>query len=124
MILRLEEFESMLNMVESSAHRTNEFIKTMNNFKGEFKDICDKTDAFEALLNVIDGNTKDMEEHVKTAAQELGYSTKGLGGVFDSLFSDQKKPGEPEKTNLDGSGKYVPVEIFKAGDYFPDSSSC
>lgn len=125
MILRLEEFESLLNMTKNDTQATRQFIPQIAGFKEEFKDICQRVDSFEDLLRVINKNLSSMEQHVETAAEELGYTEKGLKGLLKPLFKEQRKAGEAAPTNLDAERNYVPLQnVFEAADYFPDSSSC
>lgn len=125
MILRLEELESLLiNIVKSDTQVTRQFIPQLVGFREEFKDISQRVDSFENLLRVINRNVSIMEQHVEVAAEELGYTEKGLKGLLKPLFREQRRAGEAAPTNLDSAKNYVPVEVFQAADYFPDSSSC
>ena len=124
MILRLEEFESLLNMLKNDTRETRQFPSQLLGFREEFKEICQRVDSFQDLLKIIHQNLTNLERQVETAAEELGYSETGLRGLLKPLFKAPKKVGEVPATNLDGQGNFVPVEIFRAADYFPDSSSC
>lgn len=124
MILRLEEFESLLNMVKNDTQVTRQFVPQIAGFRGEFTDICQRVDSFEKVLCVINQNLSTLEQHVETAAEELGYSEKGLKGLLKPLFKEHRKAGQAVPTNLDASQNYVPAKVFEAAEYFPDSSSC
>lgn len=123
-MLRLDELENLLHIVQNDGQNTRDYLPQINAYKKEFQDIAQRVDAFEDLLRVINRNLSNLEQHVDTAGEELGYSETGLMGLLKPLFKEQRKLGETVKTNLDGDMNYVPCEVFKAEDYFPDSSSC
>lgn len=114
----------MLNLVKNDTQATREFLPQLKGFRTEFKDICERVDSFENLLRVISKNLTTLEKHVQVAGEELGYTETGLMGLLKPLFKEQRKPGELQSTNLNSDQNYVPVEVFSAADYFPDSTSC
>lgn len=124
MLLRLDEIESLLNIVKNDGLTMKEYLPKLKAYREEFKDITERVDGFENLLRVINRNLSNLEQHVDTAGEELGYSETGLMGLLKPLFKEHRKAGEAVKSNLDKDGKYVREPVFQAADYFPDSSSC
>lgn len=115
---------SLVNMVKNDAQVTQEYLPQLDALRDEFKEICQRVDSFESVIRRINKNLNELEQQVEVAGDELGYKETGLSGLLKPLFKDHRRPGDAIPTNLDADGKFVPVKVFSATDYFPDSSSC
>jgi biogenesis of lysosome-related organelles complex 1 subunit 4 len=62
-----------------------------------------------------------IEKKIQIAEEELDIPDKAFN-VFLKSINIFGKP-KLKETNLDESGAYVPVEIFKTSDYFPPEPS-
>lgn len=123
MLTRLDEFESLLNVVkENIAVSTDKNLPEISAFQNDFTELCRRIDGFEAFVGKASENLTRMETHVSVAEQELGYTESGLKGFLKPIFGRQKV--EHEATNLTQDDVYVPPEVYNTSDFFPDSSSC
>lgn len=116
---RLEEFESLLSLVQSDMRTTQQHLPQIESFQGEFREICSRISNFENVLKVITENLEKLEEQVDQATTELGCN---FGLRSFSLL----KPllGRGDKSEELCAPSFVPVPVFDSTDFFPDSTNC
>lgn len=86
----------------------------------EFNKLCNRIDDLEAFVEIVTKNMNTLEEHVKQAEEDLGVNDRGIKGLLKPIFGKAKNVTEASQ-NPDKI--YVPLEIFKTSDYFPNSNS-
>ncbi|GAB0097526.1 Biogenesis of lysosome-related organelles complex 1 subunit 4 [Sergentomyia squamirostris] len=123
MLTRLDEFESLLNAVkENISVSTDKNLPEIATFQKDFSELCQRIDGFERFITIAGDNLSRMEAHMSVAEHELGYTESGFKGFLKPIFGRQKT--EQDATNLAPGDVYTPPEVFKASDFFPESSSC
>lgn len=118
---RLEEFESVLNIVQSDKKTLESTLPQSDGFYNNLKDLSKKIDDLQKFVNVVDANVTSLEKHVDVAADELGFDDSGIKGFLKPIFGNNK-PKTDFVSNLDENQKYISPKIFKTSDYFPSSS--
>lgn len=78
------------------------------------------------MLDRVNNDITSLEQNMNKAEEELGYNKTGIKGFFKPLLgkivkSDRNRP-PPEHID-DTELTYKPTEIFKAAEYFGESSS-
>lgn len=121
MMARLEEFESVLNIVQSDTKAFVSKLPQSEEFHNKLQSLSKKIDHLQKFVNVVDENVTSLEAHVNVAAAELGYDDSGIKGFLKPIFGNNK-PKDDVVSNLDENQKYVPPKIYKTSDYFPSSS--
>lgn len=117
MMARLEEFESVLNIVQNDKRTLESTLPKTNDFHNSLKSLSQKIDDLQKFVNVVDKNVTRLEAHVDVAAAELGFDDSGIKGFLKPIFGNIK-PKTDVVSNLDENQKYVPPIIFKTSDYF------
>lgn len=121
MMARLEEFESVLNIVQSDKKTLESTLPQSDGFYNNLQSLSKKIDDLQKFVKVVDENVTRLENHVDVAAAELGFDDSGIKGFLKPIFGNNK-PKSDVVSNLDENQKYVPPAIFKTSDYFPSSS--
>lgn len=115
MLLRLEEFEAMITLVQQERCNaigiTGSLSETIDN-KKELLELCGRIDAVEKLIEHVKNNISILEKKVEVAEAQFGITdnTMKLKNFFMPLF---KKNIQDAKLNMN-----TEEEPFKTEDYF------
>lgn len=114
-LIRLEEFQSIISMVESAnTECMQQHLPKLQNMKDGMADLCKKIDALEHVVAMANMNLNTLEAAMDKAEAELGVSDR-LFGMLNPL-SFFKKPQEPAVSSP------VPIykspSIYRSDDYF------
>ncbi|XP_049828798.1 biogenesis of lysosome-related organelles complex 1 subunit 4 isoform X2 [Schistocerca gregaria] len=115
MLTRLEEFESLMDMVRTDV--TQSAVATVPDIvarKSELRTLCDRIDCLEALVTRVRRDLDTVESQLDTAEATVG----GEGVIRNMLKPLFFKKSDP-LSRAASSPPYQPPEIFKTGDYFP-----
>ncbi|KAF2893265.1 hypothetical protein ILUMI_12909 [Ignelater luminosus] len=120
MLTRLEEFETILLIVQqercNAVGLTGSLTQALDNF-GELKELCDRIDALEKLIEHVKANIDTIERRIEAAEEHFGLTdnTSKIKNLLIPLFKKSVVPKEPSVNNE--------MEIFSTGDYFYKESN-
>lgn len=116
MEIRLEEFESLLQIISFDTNSSlNETFPKILNFKKDFDVLCNRIDTLESFVKTVHGNLMALENQVQIADSELDIPEKPVEILIRSLnlFAKTSNVG----TNLK-DGVYNPPKIFSTEEFF------
>jgi cappuccino protein len=116
MITRLEEFESLLQIVSLDTNTAlNETFPKILNFKKDFDALCNRIDVLENFIKTVYGNLLQLENQIQIADYELDIPEKPVEILIRSLnlFAKTTNIG----TNLK-DGNYNPPKLFSTAECF------
>ncbi|XP_047114204.1 biogenesis of lysosome-related organelles complex 1 subunit 4 isoform X3 [Schistocerca piceifrons] len=116
MLTRLEEFESLMDMVRTDV--TQSAVATVPDIvacKSELRTLCDRIDCLEALVTRVRRDLDTVESQLDTAEATVGGEGV-IRNMLKPLFFFKKS--DP-LSRAASSPPYQPPEIFKTDDYFP-----
>uniref|UniRef100_A0A182NM33 Uncharacterized protein n=1 Tax=Anopheles dirus TaxID=7168 RepID=A0A182NM33_9DIPT len=119
MMLRLEEFENLLELVraESGVALTQNVTQILA-LKPGLDSLCDRIDKLEQFVAMVGRNLDAVERQVQTAEEELDIPDKTINVLLKSLnIFGKPKPAE-RLTNRNAYGVYAPVPVFRTEHYF------
>ncbi|RZF34544.1 hypothetical protein LSTR_LSTR013258 [Laodelphax striatellus] len=117
MLTRLEEFQSVLEMVQTEAC-SEQIKKEVLARSGDVDALCGRVDRLEAFVQRVERDLNAVETLVQRAESELTRDNRpGLQRLIPTFF----KKKEPSLATGSGSqlASFAPPEIFKTSDYFP-----
>ncbi|KAF5278133.1 hypothetical protein FQR65_LT03649 [Abscondita terminalis] len=125
MLTRLEEFETLLTIVQqercNAIGLTGSLTQSIDCF-GSLKELCDRIDRLEALIEHIKSNIDAVERKIEAAEEHYGLtdSTSKIKNLLSPLFKKNVVVKEPSVTG--------DIEVFSTDDYFlksdEESGSC
>lgn len=119
MLLRMEEFENILERVkEESSIAAQQTIPRIAAMKPEFDSLCDRLDALERFVTMVSKNLDVVERQVQIAEEELDIPDKTINVLLKSLNIFGKPKQTEKQTNRNANGMYDPPAIFKTENYF------
>ncbi|XP_065090134.1 uncharacterized protein LOC135711266 [Ochlerotatus camptorhynchus] len=119
MLLRMEEFENILELVkEESSLAVQQNIPRIAAMKPEFDSLCDRLDALERFVAMVSKNLDVVERQVQIAEEELDIPDKTINVLLKSLNIFGKPKPTEKQTNRNANGMYDPPAIFKTDNYF------
>ncbi|XP_058460587.1 biogenesis of lysosome-related organelles complex 1 subunit 4-like [Malaya genurostris] len=119
MLLRLEEFESLLVLVkEESAVTVQQNIPKILSLKPELDKLCERLDQLEKFVSMVTKNLDAVERQVQIAEEELDIPDKTINVLLKSLNIFGKSKQVERQTNRNASGLYEAPVIFKTENYF------
>ncbi|XP_050457686.1 biogenesis of lysosome-related organelles complex 1 subunit 4 isoform X1 [Cataglyphis hispanica] len=114
-LIRLEEFQSIVTMVENgSAECIQQHLPKLQYIKDGMTSLCKRIDALEHVVAMANMNLSLLETAVDKAEAELGVSDR-LFGILNPL-SFFKKTQEP--IVLSTVPMYKSPVIYRSDDYF------
>lgn len=118
MITRLEEYESLLQMISvDTTEILDDQMGKIHNFKENFDKMCLQIDHLEKLVKLIMQNLKSLENQLDVAEVELDIPEKPIE-ILMKTFSIFSRAPKLEQTNLDRKGVYSAPEIFNCDKIF------
>ncbi|GAB1868179.1 Biogenesis of lysosome-related organelles complex 1 subunit 4 [Camponotus japonicus] len=114
-LIRLEEFQSIVTMVENgSTECIQQHLPKLQHMKDGMTSLCKRIDALEHVVAMANINLSSLEAAVDKAEAELGVSDR-LFGILNPL-SFFKKTQEPVVSNT--TPMYKSPVIYRSDDYF------
>jgi len=113
-LIRLEEFQSMVAMVENSAECMQQHLSKLQHMKDGMTTLCKRIDALEHVVAMANMNLSTLETAVDKAEADLGVSDR-LFGILNPL-SFFKKTQEPVASSA--VSIYKSPIIYRSDDYF------
>ncbi|XP_017891049.1 biogenesis of lysosome-related organelles complex 1 subunit 4-like [Ceratina calcarata] len=115
-MMRLEEFQSIIEMVRSeSSQCMEEHVPRLRDMQQEIVDLGKRMDALEHVIAMVNVNLTTLEAAVDNAEAELGISDSRLFGILNplSFFKKTQEPVLPNRLPI-----YEPPTIYRTSDYF------
>ncbi|XP_069692569.1 biogenesis of lysosome-related organelles complex 1 subunit 4 isoform X2 [Periplaneta americana] len=117
MLTRLEEFETLTEMVRNNElQNTEEYIPDMLAYKEDLQLLCSRVDRLQAFLARVKQDLEKVEYNIDLAEANAGTSDGKLKNILKPLFF--KKPDSAAARHVK-SPVYEAPEIFKTSNYFP-----
>ncbi|XP_020294367.1 biogenesis of lysosome-related organelles complex 1 subunit 4 isoform X2 [Pseudomyrmex gracilis] len=114
-LIRLEEFQSIVSMVESgSSECMQQHLPKLQHMKDSMTSLRRRIDALEHVVAMANMNLSTLEAAVDKAEAELGISDRLFGMLNPLLFF--KKTQEPVASNT--VPMYKSPMIYRSDDYF------
>ncbi|XP_014210110.1 biogenesis of lysosome-related organelles complex 1 subunit 4 [Copidosoma floridanum] len=115
MQLRLEEFNSMLEMLQANSSKSiSENVPRLLDLKPHLDNFCKRVDVLEDFVSRAKADMANLENHCEAAEANLGTSDKL--SMLNPLTYFKKSP-EPS-TSAVPEVALQPINIFKTEDYF------
>ena len=114
-MMRLEEFQSIIEMVQSESSQCMEqHIPRLQDMQQEVINLCRRIDALEHVIAMANVNLTTLEAAVDNAEAELGISDRLFGMLNPlSFFKKAQEPMVPSKLPA-----FEPPTIYRSDDYF------
>ncbi|XP_076748768.1 biogenesis of lysosome-related organelles complex 1 subunit 4 isoform X1 [Xylocopa sonorina] len=114
-MMRLEEFQSIIEMVQSESNQCiDQYIPRLQNMQEEVVNLNKRIDALEHVIAMVNVNLATLEAAVDNAEAELGISDRLFGMLNPlSFFKKTQDPVVPNKLPA-----YEPPTIYRTNDYF------
>ncbi|CAL7945456.1 unnamed protein product [Xylocopa violacea] len=114
-MMRLEEFQSIIEMVQSESNQCiDQHIPRLKNMQEEVVNLNKRIDALEHVIAMINVNLATLEAAVDNAEAELGISDR-LFGMLNPLSFFKKTQDSVVPNKLPA---YEPPTIYRTNDYF------
>ncbi|KAK5642988.1 hypothetical protein RI129_009155 [Pyrocoelia pectoralis] len=123
MLTRLEEFETLLTLVQqercNAVGLTGSLTKAVG-FSGDLKELCDRVDKLENLIEHIKSNIDSVERKIDAAEEQFGLTdnTAKIKNLLIPLF--KKNVAIKEPVVVSGNER----EVFSTEDYFSTPTTC
>ncbi|EFN61378.1 Protein cappuccino-like protein [Camponotus floridanus] len=115
-LIRLEEFQSIVTMVENgSTECIQQHLPKLQHMKDGMASLCKRIDALEHVVAMANINLSSLEAAVDKAEAELGVSDR-LFGILNPLSFFKKTTQEPVVSNA--TPMYKSPVIYRSDDYF------
>ncbi|EDV25457.1 Biogenesis of lysosome-related organelles complex 1 subunit 4 [Trichoplax sp. H2] len=125
MLLRLDEFSSLLDQVRQESESVTEgYLPELQSKCMEMNKVFEKVEKLEAFVSIVRSNVDAIEERVELAEKELDTNTfkKALSSLpLSGLFSRKKSSQQPNQKMP--TKNWQPPELFKTADYFQSSQT-
>lgn len=116
MQMRLEEFESIIRMIQSENEKcVNQQIPTFRIMYPKIMELCKKVDLLERIVLRINYDLTDLEKDFENAEADLGSSEKRFTILNPLTFF--KKTGEPVTPQRIPT-EFHPPRIFQTDEFF------
>ncbi|XP_043482992.1 uncharacterized protein LOC122511657 [Leptopilina heterotoma] len=116
MQMRLEEFESIIRMIQSENEKCiNQYIPTFRMMCPKIMELCKKVDLLERIVLRINYDLTDLEKDFENAEADLGSAEKRFTILNPLTFF--KKSGEPVAPQRIPT-EFHPPRIFQTDEYF------
>ncbi|CAK9809458.1 Biogenesis of lysosome-related organelles complex 1 subunit 4 [Anthophora quadrimaculata] len=114
-MMRLEEFQSIIEMVQSESNQcTDQYVTSLRDMQLEVTNVCRRIDALEHVIAMVNVCLTTVEAAVDNAEAELGISDRLFGMLNPlSFFKKIQKPVIPNRLP-----PYEPPTIYRTNDYF------
>ncbi|KAK4877501.1 hypothetical protein RN001_010007 [Aquatica leii] len=115
MLTRLEEFETLLTIVQqercNAVGLTGSLTQSVDCF-GDIKELCERIDRLEKLVEHIKSNVDTVERKIETAEEHYGLTdnTSKIKNLLIPLFKKNVVVREPSNTEE--------MEVFSTENYF------
>ena len=115
-MIRLEEFQSIIEMVQSeSIQSTDQHIPKLQDMQQAVSNLCRRIDALEHVIAMANVNLTTLEAAVDNAEAELGISDRLFGMLNPlSFFKKSQEPVIPRNQ----LATYELPTIYRTTDYF------
>nr|CAD7461830.1 unnamed protein product [Timema tahoe] len=115
-LTRLEEFESLVDMVKNDpSYDLSQPVIDIAACKEELNALCERIDSLETFVGKVSRDMDVVESHLDAAKAEIGGSDETFKNMLKPLFFKKPDPAPPVPTK---SPSYEPPKLFRTADYF------